>query len=103
MDTLSKKLFVFGKEPAHWCPGCRQLHIFNVYEPNSYSNAIWTWDGNVDRPTFSPSMNIVGRCHYFLKDGKIQFLSDCKHELASQTIDLPDLPDHFLPSGDGQS
>ena len=29
-------------------------------------------------------------CHSFVTDGKIQFLSDCTHELAGQTVDLPD-------------
>jgi hypothetical protein len=30
------------------------------------------------------------RCHSFVTDGKIQFLSDCSHALAGQTVDLPD-------------
>ena len=32
-------------------------------------------------------------CHSFVIEGKIQFLSDCTHSLAGQTIDLPDLPE----------
>lgn len=31
-------------------------------------------------------------CHSFVTDGKIQFLSDCTHELAGQTVELPDWP-----------
>ena len=31
-------------------------------------------------------------CHSFVKDGQIQFLSDCSHELAGQTVPLPDWP-----------
>lgn len=30
-------------------------------------------------------------CHSFVTDGRIQFLSDCTHALAGQTVDLPDL------------
>ena len=30
-------------------------------------------------------------CHSFVTDGRIQFLSDCTHELAGQTVDLPDI------------
>lgn len=30
------------------------------------------------------------RCHSFVTDGRIQFLSDSTHELAGQTVDLPD-------------
>jgi hypothetical protein len=29
-------------------------------------------------------------CHSFVTDGRIQFLSDCTHALAGQTVDLPD-------------
>lgn len=28
-------------------------------------------------------------CHSFVTDGQIQFLSDCTHELAGQTVPLP--------------
>lgn len=30
------------------------------------------------------------RCHSFVTDGRIQFLGDCTHELAGQTVDLPE-------------
>lgn len=39
-------------------------------------------------------------CHSFIKDGKIQFLGDCTHALANQTVDLPDWeqdPPGFTP------
>lgn len=29
------------------------------------------------------------RCHTFITDGRVQFLGDCTHELAGQTLDLP--------------
>lgn len=29
-------------------------------------------------------------CHLFIKEGKIEYLSDCTHSLAGTTIDLPD-------------
>lgn len=31
------------------------------------------------------------RCHSFVRDGRIQFLSDCTHSLAGQTVDLPEI------------
>lgn len=31
------------------------------------------------------------RCHSFIRDGRIQFLSDCTHALAGQTVDLPEI------------
>lgn len=33
-----------------------------------------------------------GVCHSFVTDGRIQFLSDCTHALAGQTVDLPEYP-----------
>lgn len=30
-------------------------------------------------------------CHSFVMDGKIQYLSDCTHELAGQTVEIEDL------------
>lgn len=32
------------------------------------------------------------RCHTFITDGRVQFLGDCTHQYAGQTLDLPDLP-----------
>jgi hypothetical protein len=29
-------------------------------------------------------------CHSFVTDGRIQFLGDCTHALAGQTVDLPE-------------
>lgn len=31
-------------------------------------------------------------CHSFVTEGRIQFLGDCTHALAGQTVDLPDWP-----------
>lgn len=30
-------------------------------------------------------------CHTFVTDGRIQYLGDCTHQLAGQTVDLPPL------------
>lgn len=85
---------------AHWCPACQELHDFAVDQPFR-NNARWSWDGSVDEPTMSPSMNITigpfedGRrqvCHYYLTKGKLIYLNDCTHALKQQTVDLPDIP-----------
>jgi hypothetical protein len=90
-----------------FCPGCESGHGFNQK---------WSFNGNLERPTFSPSILVRGVepitdeehglimsggyveprpfvCHSFVTDGKIQFLSDCTHKLAGQTMDLPDVED----------
>lgn len=92
MQKLSPKLVLLAGEPTYWCPGCKMLHRISVYKHNEHTGAIWTWNGSYELPTFSPSVHIVGRCHSFVKDGTIQFLSDCKHDLAGITVDLPDIP-----------
>jgi len=69
------------------CPGCGCAHGFHVPR--------WDWNGSLDAPTFSPSLlcnaqAMLSRCHSFVRDGNIQFLSDCWHVLAGQTVPLPD-------------
>ena len=87
-----------------WCPACNRAHGLNDR---------WTYNGNPDSPTFSPSVHVTGTveitneeaerilkgeyikpvpfvCHSFINDGKIQYLSDCTHALAGKTVDLPD-------------
>lgn len=115
---LSRKLYR-GGAPGHLlfhCPGCDSLHTVAVEQPNSLG-ARWSWNGDVERPTFAPSLlirwtqwdppahtqdkvtrgEIVQRevhccCHSFIRDGMIQFLNDCTHALAGQTVPLPDMP-----------
>lgn len=83
----------------HYCPACKSLHGYAVDKPFE-NGAQWKWNGDVEKPTFTPSMNINAgtkyTCHYFLTDGKIQYLSDCGHALAGQTIDLPKIPEDAL-------
>jgi hypothetical protein len=76
---------------VHWCPGCCQLHPVAVDKPNSLG-AFWTWNGNKDQPTFTPSFHLRGICHYFIQDGKIDYLNDSTHFLAGQTVELPNIP-----------
>lgn len=55
----------------------------------------WSWNGSILNPTLKPSiLSKAGKghvCHSFVNDGKIQFLSDCSHELAGKTMDLLDV------------
>lgn len=92
---LSRKIFLLDNEPAHYCPGCKRIHIINVNKHNS-SGAIWNWDKDISSPTFSPSINIPNVCHYFLIKGKIGYCTDSIHRLTGLTVDLPDLPEYIL-------
>jgi hypothetical protein len=39
--------------------------------------------------------NTGKRCHSFVNDGSVQFLGDCEHELAGQTVAM--LPENANP------
>jgi hypothetical protein len=111
------------------CPGCNCEHgIWTekwVKDKDDNGNPIygpvWNFNGDMDKPTFSPSILIrwvdipgdhlpVGEdgkfilqedervkgakdmvCHSFVRDGKIEFLGDCTHKLAGQTIEMEDI------------
>ncbi|MFE1574256.1 DUF6527 family protein [Comamonas odontotermitis] len=54
----------------------------------------WTWNGSTDAPTLRPSVLTEGhdfRCHSWINDGNVQFLSDCSHEMRGQTTPLLDI------------
>ncbi|MEG0976454.1 MAG: DUF6527 family protein [Comamonas sp.] len=82
------------------CLGCKRDHSIqhgSDLDPN------WGWNGSLTQPTFTPSVLVTyeGKdaghngappavCHSFVTDGRIQFLGDCTHALAGQTVDLPE-------------
>ncbi|MEO6304605.1 MAG: DUF6527 family protein [Bacteroidia bacterium] len=83
----------FNEQVWIYCPGCKTHHCFTTkhltFNP-------WFFNGDLENPTFTPSMLVNGdypesRCHSFVTNGKIQFLSDCFHELKNQTVDLPEI------------
>lgn len=89
-----------AKGISFWCPGCDSAHVVSVGATS------WSWDGNVDAPTISPSILVTydgpdagqddappARCHSFVRSGVIEFLSDCTHALAGQHVPLPDWPE----------
>jgi len=102
-----------GKLWEFHCHGCQCNHGFD---------SRWTFDGNMEKPTFSPSLRhgpywrmppdwdyekakaegrlendpATGRlpgaiswtCHLFVKNGQIEYLPDCTHELAGKTVPM---------------
>ena len=81
-----------GEYEMFECPGCKTMHGFRVRGEGPKPK--WAWDG---KTTFSPSLLVSDNegtlCHSFVKDGKIQFLGDCKHDLKNQTIEIPEWED----------
>ncbi len=74
-----------------FCPACGHGHKFDER---------WTFNGDYDKPTFNPSMHSnppgpkhavrAPSCHSFVRNGKIEFQNDCTHDMAGQTVDLPE-------------
>lgn len=56
--------------------------------------------GAGDDRSFSPSVAVIDRhgktiCHSYVRNGQMQFLGDCDHALAGQTVDIPDWDEKF--------
>ena len=101
------------------CPGCNEVHAVQVEA--GHGPSCWGWNGDLVRPTLSPSVLVKSGhfttahdserdgcwctynrdhpdnpasfacaiCHSFVREGRIEFLSDCTHALAGQTVELP--------------
>jgi hypothetical protein len=91
-----------------WCPGCDHAKAIPVPAEDGAlppTGAHWSWDGNLEAPTFSPSIlqHASGRmplCHSFIRAGQWQFLGDSTHSLAGQTVPMVPLPDWIAtPTG----
>lgn len=92
---MAKVLPIFNPGPfTHLfnCPGCNQSHGIDTKR--------WYYNEDEDRPTVTPSILVRGYdevhrenfvCHSFITNGNIQFLSDCTHDLAGQTVPLEDV------------
>jgi hypothetical protein len=81
---------VFHHQFLYWCEGCGYEHAFALRSECGHHD----FNGDLNNPTVIPSLveNYPGRrCHSYIKNGKIQYLTDCNHTLAGQTIELPDI------------
>jgi len=79
------------------CPGCKMAHHILVGEG---SGPRWSFNGNMEKPTFSPSILVRYTwgeeqkevvCHSYINDGVWNFLTDCTHELAGQLVPMIDV------------
>lgn len=58
----------------------------------------WKFNGDFEKPTFRPSMLVEYpvenkesghvREHFFVTDGRIEYLQDCHHDYAGKTVDM---------------
>lgn len=93
------------------CPGCDSAHMVRVAGPGGMgAGPKWDFNDNFDMPTIAPSILVTypanpdadddfaewrqeRKCHSYVRNGRIEFLSDCTHALASKTVDLPEVVD----------
>jgi hypothetical protein len=90
-----------GGRIAFLCPGCGECHSVPVEGPQA-----WQWNGSLECATLAPSLLVTypanpnaleefkewrteRRCHSFVRNGQIQFLTDSTHKLAGQTVPIP--------------
>ncbi|MDR7867595.1 MAG: DUF6527 family protein [Sporomusaceae bacterium] len=114
------KAKVSEKYVRFWCPGCKGYHIVPIagnykwdffgdaerptlspsilrrsghYAPHAKPDGhCWcTYNAEQEKKGEPPAPFKCTVCHSFVRDGCIQFLNDCTHELAGQTVELPDI------------
>jgi len=98
------------------CPGCNEEHAFNDVKwrfNNDYEKPTISPSYLLTYLHSSKERNKVSKdyhkkhgrwltqkelphdlkdiCHSFIKNGMIQYLGDCTHKLAGQTVELPDI------------
>lgn len=72
-------------------PSPIENRILPIYIGNKSQSPSWKWNGSTDIPTFEPSIlskDGVNVCHSYVRDGFVEFLSDCTHEYAGQKLPL---------------
>lgn len=104
----------------HWCPACDTTHVINTKSKNS-NGACWQGPGDPRSPTFSPSINLTwghmvphcgaqerewylshnlgGRCHYFVRQGNIEYCGDSTHGWGGRVVPLPCIAEDGYPQG----
>lgn len=96
-----------------WCPGCKDYHgVDNTWQISgtpdnpTFNPSVLVTNGHYapgfvpggdcwctynEKHPDQPSHYACSRCHSFVRDGMIEFLSDSSHRLAGQTVPLPEL------------
>jgi len=88
MALLRKKEYEYY---VFHCPGCNEDHVIYTRNPGGPE---WTFDGNMEKPTFSPSIkrtNHLGICHLVITKGEIHYCGDCFHEQQNKICQMVDL------------
>lgn len=115
MSMLSKVLRKTEQGFAHKCPACNELHYLKSIPGE---RPFWQFDGNAEKPTFNPSVKVTSGhfvegfkgpncwcnyepdegfrcsiCHYFIRNGNIEYCGDSTHSLSGKVVPLPEILD----------
>lgn len=70
----------FYFHPVEGMAGENHLHVtlpggaficIGVQQGGTCGPGVWTWDGNEERPTLTPSIHAIGRWHGYLTAGRL--------------------------------
>ncbi|MGH0053204.1 MAG: DUF6527 family protein [Sphaerochaetaceae bacterium] len=91
------KVDVYKGYVAFRCPGCDTIHSVPVAPENPNR---WKFNGLTEKPTLHPSILVAKdelsrRCHLFVRDGEIIYLSDCHHDMKGMTVPMEDVGELF--------
>jgi hypothetical protein len=87
-----------NEDAVFMCPACDDTHVLRIIG----KPFVWEFNGDDELPTFSPSVLVTHAggygeqrlktcCHSYVRNGRIEYLGDCTHKFAGQTIDLPEI------------
>lgn len=115
-----------GDGAIWWCPGCDDVHrvpivdhhavagwlltgtldrptlspsvlVYSRERLNAAGHALLDAAGDGPTPEITDAhRESTPRCHSFVENGRIRFLSDSTHELAGQTVPMGPLPSYLL-------
>lgn len=93
--TLGRDADTGRKQLWFQCPGCRETHRIPVSTRPGEPNC-WEWNGDLVLPTIKPSAKSTWNdgstnvtCHFFLREGVIEFCNDCTHDRRGKKVPLP--------------
>lgn len=123
MSKIGKRLRgLDGGRVGFMCPGCKEIHAVGI-EPPAEVRWDWNgntdapgffpsikvsgtranlsdeeWEELMKRTHGERDAMLADKrttfvCHSFVRGGRIEFLSDCTHALAGQTVELPEIED----------
>lgn len=91
MNNKVQKFETLQEDAICWpCPACENYHWVPIGGLRK-----WEFNGDFENPTVSPSVKIMLTegdiekvCHFFIRNGRIEFCSDSTHVLAGKAVEM---------------